>query len=154
MNNLQKFHWLKKNLQEKLPWLAKAVVDEDRYTIDEFLDSWIYHLAEHHFIQIFGDCQGYMIFRPARLGWVFDADTDYFESLWCFDLAGEVVWIDSLWAPGNYAQVLKTLKWTAKPYVAWSHKDKLYFKVIRELSGQVPSRREIAEAAVRELVSH
>jgi len=150
---MDKFYWLKSILREKLPWISRAIVEDGRSTPDEFLDCWVSWLIQSRFVKVFGNAKGYIIVRPVRMSWVFDTDIDYFDTIWWNDPEGEVAWIDSLWAPGLYPEVLKVLKWTGKPYVAWSHKDKLYFKVIRELSGQIPSRREIAEAVVRELVS-
>lgn len=147
--------WLKAALIKNLDWLSTTELRNGQgelITLDQFLNIWIAFLTFNNFLKLYGTPEspkGYLIARPVRMGWVFDTDIDYFKTLFTCDPSGEVVWIDSLWAPGFYANVVEFLRFTEKPYVAWSHKKKLYFKVIRELTGQVPLKSEIEEAFVR-----
>jgi hypothetical protein len=140
--------WLKQSISDHLDWVNVVKVNDGTLTKDEFLELWIKWLGHHDFIKVFGsadDPSGYLIARPARISWVLDAEIDYFKTLFIYDQDGEVVWIDSLWAPGHYADVLTFLRSTTKTYVSWSHGNKLFFKVIKELSGTVPNRAEIKE---------
>ena len=143
------YEWLCQTVPEHLPWLKESSANDDKLSSEEFTKMWIGWLMKMNFAKSFGNREAYIIARPVNLGWVFDTNVDYFSMLFHFDPDGEVVWIDSLWAPGFYSSVLDFLHWTRKPYVAWEHKGKLYFKVIKTLSGNIPSRLEIAEGFVR-----
>jgi hypothetical protein len=144
--------WLKQAIQDHLDWVSTVIVDDGKVSTDQFLDLWTRWLIAHDFVKVYGpwdDPRGYLIARPVRMEWVFNADINYFDTLFDFDRAGQVVWIDSLWAKGFYPRVLMFLKSTQKPFVAWDHKHKLYFKRIDQLSGGIPDKSEIAEAFVR-----
>lgn len=149
------FEWLVETVPEQLPWLKNQIPNNENLSPQEVTRLWIHWLLKMSFAQLFGlygDRKGYIIARPVKLGWVFDTSIDYFATIFWYDPQGEVVFIDSLWAPGYYPQVLTALKKTGRPYCAWEHKGKLFFKTVSELSGQIPSKSEINEAYVRPTV--
>ncbi|HTD17831.1 MAG TPA: hypothetical protein VK673_21790 [Chthoniobacterales bacterium] len=172
------YDWLKSSVTEHFfkHWPETFVLNEKETSREEMTDLWLRFMIAHDFAKIFissvkgpvpssvvhdlgqffGSAVkdpnvtiGYLLARPVRMGWVFDTDIDYFKTLFSFDPAGEVVWIDSLWAKGLYQNVLAFLRSAQKPYVAWAHKNRLFFKVIRELRELVPARHEIEEGFVR-----
>lgn len=145
--------YLVREIPLHLDWVNTAVVDDGLVSPQEFVVLWCKWAALHNFIKLFGTPQepkGYLIARPVRMDWVFDADTDYFKTLFQFDPTGEVFWLDTLWARGLYQEVVAFIRSTKKPYVAWSHGKRLYFKRVCELwSGHTPSKSEIEECFVR-----
>jgi hypothetical protein len=144
--------WLKAKILEQVPIIRKLVINQGEITPDEFLDLWVTWLIQHGFVKLFGTEEnptGYIIARPGRISWVYSTDINYLDTLFWFDENGDVAWIDSLWAPGQYAQVLIFLRSTTKTFTAWEHNGRVFFKEIAQLTGQIPKRREIEEAFLR-----
>lgn len=58
------------------------------------------------------------------------------ELLYVHDLAGEVIWFDFLWAPGQYNFIYKFLELTGKTWVGWQHKNTLrpHLRLIAKMS--------------------
>jgi hypothetical protein len=136
-------------LRQKLWWVEKAVYEDGEYSSDQFLTLWICWLMEHEFLKVFGQLEGYIIVRPVRVEWVFDTDTDYFATLFRFDPAGDTAWIDSLWAPGRFAEVRQVLKATRRKFVAWEHGESVRCLPVSELKGDMVTPSQLRDSLVR-----
>lgn len=68
------------------------------------------------------------------------------ELLYVHDQNGEGIWIDFLWAPGQWNIVMKFLRATGKEWVGWQHKN-TKFAHIRSIKDYSKTRkREVASA--------
>lgn len=87
-----------------------------------FIKTWIIWNDQHNFIHLFGNPPtGCVIWRPAP-GFVFElADLTF------FDLRGEYLWVDFLWAPHQWPAVCAWLLSTGKLYGGWQRREN--FKV-------------------------
>jgi hypothetical protein len=137
--------YLEQSVVQHLDWV-KRITGKD---YAQWVRDWVRWAWDRRFAFVLNFQRGYIIMRPVRLDWIFDTSIDYFQTIqWC-DFHGDAIWIDSVWAPGNYSAVLALLRSTRKTYVGWSHPDKLHVTKIAALSGNTPLKSQI-EAALRE----
>ena len=137
-----------RNIPLHLEWCNTFVPAQG--TREEVLEAWIKWGLSWGLIEVFYDKErspvGYIFARPIALKTAIDPKIDYFKTLFYFDAQGDVAWIDTLWAPGHYPEVLKWLRATKRKYVGWQHNGKHYLKEIADLSGNRPIKSEIADA--------
>jgi len=140
MNDLD---YLMSIVPQKLDWTKNiTVMDHPEMTSEQWTKEWLTWMWNNHFAYVLKDRSGYILWRPVTLQWIFDAGLDYFQTIQWFDWSGDAVWIDSLWAPGNYSKVLDLLRATKKTFVGWNHK-KIIVKRIDGLSGDKPILSQI-----------
>jgi len=143
--------WLKHCIRDHLDWV-KAVEasthDGRTLTQDEFLSLWLTWMGKNEFVKIFGRREGYILLHPVCLDWLFEPGINYYENLFRTDPSGDVTFIDSLWAPGRYPQVIEVLRATRRTYAAWIHPASLFLCRIDSLSPDRLIKSQIKRALI------
>src|SRR6266436_163327 len=85
---------------------------------------WLTWALRHKFVYVEGNppCIG-LIARPINREMIYNRSKYKIEDLLClFDPCGDGVWVDFLWAPGQYNRAIELFKMTGKKWVAWEHR--------------------------------
>jgi hypothetical protein len=151
--------WLVQNIPLHLAW-CNNFVPLGGLSREQVLQAWVRWALNLDLIGIFTNVRkeqctvGYILARPARFDTILVLQNDpkaYFDSLFTFEPDGDCIWIDTIWAPGQYRIVLDWLNargTTHRNKVAWEHKGRLYVYPISNLSGETPMRSQIKAALI------
>lgn len=135
-----------------MPWLADKILHHSRMgeiTTPEGVPwdfrLWMIWAARLGFVGLWPD--------PPTLGFVARPismvqaerweEYDPGELLYVYDMDGELIWFDFLWAPGQYNVIYEFLESTGKKWVGWQHRVTLapHLKLISRLPSQVKHKR-------------
>jgi hypothetical protein len=85
---------------------------------------WVLWAMERGFLYLWPDPPTLgLIGRPVTRGMVLNwASYPPEDLLYVYDQSGDGIWIDFLWAPGQYNIVMKFLRMTNKRWVGWQHR--------------------------------
>ena len=104
-----------------------------------FIKLWIIWNDQHGFIHLFGESpSGCVIWRPAHAFSAQLADLTFFE------ISGESLWVDFLWAPGQWEHVRVWLLESGKRYGGWQRREnfKVHIVDIKRLCSQASMARK------------
>jgi hypothetical protein len=107
-----------------LNWLLDKVSQHsnypERFGNDNNLKIWLLWAARNNFV-VMNDPPTYgLIARPvSRELYEYTAKG---EELWAFDLNGDSLWMDFLWAPRQWPVVKEFLKISGKRWGGWEHR--------------------------------
>lgn len=117
MLDINTLPWVEDKIHLHCVW-AKEIRDQfsDDAHMDRFVRLWLVWLNRHNFITLIGE-SGVVIARPCATFSLQLSDLTF------FDLTGECLWVDFLWAPGQWPLVRAWLMTTGKKYGGWQRRD-------------------------------
>jgi hypothetical protein len=109
-----------------MPWLLDKIASQNCFSSlsGEQYQEWIEWVILHGFAYLYPNPPTLgLIARPVSMYQVEHyMQWSQLELLYLFDPAGEILWMDFLWAPGQYGQLMKFLKATGKKWGGWEHR--------------------------------
>ena len=123
MLSIESLPWVEDKVLRYCVW-AKEIMDQFKTPAEylRFVRLWLIWNNRHGFIHLFGDPPtGVIIWRPC------DTFSLELAKLTFFELAGECLWVDFLWAPEQWPTVSAWLISTGKRYGGWQRREN--FKV-------------------------
>ena len=111
-------------LPPALKWLEEKITQHSNYP-ERFesigaLHTWIAWAIENHFVVMNHPPTYVIIARPGSLD-ILDTCPKG-EELWIFDHTGDSLWMDFLWAPGQWETVVAFLNASGKRWGGWEHR--------------------------------
>src|SRR5580692_4875142 len=107
-----------------LNWLLDKITQHsnypERFGNDDNLKLWIIWAFHNHFVVMNYPPTYGIIARP--VSWNLYDTTPKGEELWAFDHNGDALWMDFLWAPGQWGTVKHFLKISGKKWGGWEHR--------------------------------
>ena len=114
-----------------LPWLCEKILEHSAYPSLHTPDGepfdfryWVWWSVEHGFVYLWPDPPTLgLIARPVNRDMVYNWHTyPQDQLLYLYDDKGDGLWMDFLWAPGQYNIVMKFLRMTGKKWGGWEHR--------------------------------
>jgi hypothetical protein len=124
-------------LPDHINWLLDKISQNsnyrERFGNDDNLKLWIMWAVRNNFVVMNSPPTYGIIARP--VSWKLYETTPKGEELWAFDLNGDALWMDFLWAPGQWGTVKEFLKISGKHWGGWEHRTtgKVHIVDIRKL---------------------
>ena len=121
---------LKRLIAVGLPWLCDKIEQHSNYPEIHTPEGtpwdyryWVQWALEHGFVYVWPDPPTLgLIGRPVTKDMIYNAASyPQDKLLYLYDHKGDGIWVDFLWAPGQYSIVMKFLKMTGKTWVGWQH---------------------------------
>jgi hypothetical protein len=112
------------DLPNHLNWLFDKILQHSNYS-ERFGDNdnvklWILWAVRNNFV-VMNDPPTYgIIARPVSFN-LYNV-TPKGEELWAFDHTGDALWMDFLWAPGQWSIVQEFLRVSGKRWGGWEHR--------------------------------
>lgn len=111
-------------LPNPLKWLEEIITQHtnypERFASLSDMRLWIAWAIQNHFV-VMNDPPTYVIIaRP--VSWELRDITPKGEELWAVDHNGDALWMDFLWAPGQWKTVVAFLNASGKRWGGWEHR--------------------------------
>jgi hypothetical protein len=109
-----------------MPWLLDKIASQNCFSSlspDQYRE-WIGWVIQQGFVYLYPNPPTLgLIARPVSMFQIEHYQRwSPLEQLYVYDHTGDVLWMDFLWAPGQYKELMKILKATGKKWGGWEHR--------------------------------
>jgi hypothetical protein len=147
------FYWFRQVLLDHMGEFE--IAGHPEMSREEATERYMFWAIQNRFLHTFGnpDPVAGIVLRPVNSEQLERIKTDYYGSLTEFDIAADTVFIDFMYAPGNYPFMIDFVSKCGYPLMAWTNARRGGFHVvpIERMSRTHPFESNGSETALEPL---
>lgn len=132
----REIEWLIDRLLEEYPHLLDKTVKNGEMTARDWLRARIVWGIPFGFSYWWGDhlgTYGGIMIRPVTADLILHGMYNYWETIFDFDIAGDICWVDYAYGPGLYSKMIALCQSTGCTQLGWRHRDRMHIRPMERM---------------------